>query len=155
MSFSTSTPPRDDEILPAVKTLLSVASINDLLRGSGRVAVQYVDTLENLNRTAEGRIVLMERAGNEGPTEHLDRVRKFEFVLRADVYRSPESSWDPNRLLTKIHQTAFTLIQGRTPNLTLAAVAHPIIRTSFPGRLWEKDHIFSKSAAYALYIKPV
>lgn len=152
MSFTTNKPPREDEILPAVKTLLSVSSVTDLL-GGVNVHVQHVDAPTKLTASARGRIILMERGGDDGPTEHLDRVRPFEFILRVDVYKSPNSSWDPNRLLRKIHEEAFDVLQGKSPSITLAAITHPIIRTASPGRTWEKDHIFSKSAPYKLVIQ--
>jgi len=150
---------RSYDLLPQVKSLLSVQEMDDLLWGSGRVFVADGHSLpdDGISDSYWARIVLMYRTGVlENQLYQLDGVLYTAFNLRVDLMPPSAPNFDSQRTLETIHQKAFDLIHQKNLALADATMSFPLWLHAFPTRMFreeEKGFRFMTSI-YKTVLKP-
>jgi len=155
--MSVLTPVRVDELLPAVKSLVDVASIQTALGGTGRVYVAQGDSLLSdeefpsidANGMA-GRIVLMTR--NDSPREYLDMTVPVYWNLRIDMIKGQS---DANIFLNYVQELCYGLLQDKTVSLTSSDVLFKIWRQNLSQQVRrDEEGWFYLSAIYQTILTP-
>lgn len=155
-------PPRLHELWDKIKTRLATPTMNNILKGAGRIYVpgEFVPPQEGPETEPWSRLVVSPIVTPWGTPEELGRHKFSQFLVRVDHFRPQTARTRPNLWLEAAHAEAFRQLHGWLPanDMQYAYMEFPLHReiAPQPSGIWDPETgLFYMSSVYNMYVSPV